>query len=130
MLFRSVVTVLNPRGVPTPVAATRLYPPASRMAPLTDAERAAAVAASPLGSKYGQRVDRESAEEMLAARLQGDPDVVEAARERARPAPERQAPRDDETLAEQVSDALGSTMARQIGQEVVRGIFGMLKRRR
>ena len=75
------MTVLNPRGVPTAVAATRLYPPASRMAPLTDAERAAIISASPLGPKYGQRVDRESAEEMLAARMQNDPDVVDKAGE-------------------------------------------------
>src|SRR5215203_6520680 len=34
----AVVTVLNARGVPTPVVATRLIPPASRMAPLTPAE--------------------------------------------------------------------------------------------
>ncbi len=126
----AVVTVLNPRGVPTPVAATRLYPPASRMAPLTPAERASVIGASALGPKYGQLVDRESAEEILAARLEGDSDAVEAARERARPAPERNAPRNDESLAEKVSDALGSTMARQIGREVVKGIFGMLKRRR
>ena len=44
----AAVTALDPRGVPTPVAATRLYPPASRMAPLTPEERAAAIAASPL----------------------------------------------------------------------------------
>ncbi len=126
----AVVTVLNPRGVPTPVAATRLYPPASRMAPLTDSERVAIIAASPLGPKYAQRVDRESAEEMLAARMANDPDQVEQARERARPAPEPRPRRSDETLAEKVTEALGSTMARTVGRELVKGIFGMLKRRR
>ena len=39
------VTVLSPRGIPTPLAATRLIPPDSRMAPLTDAEIASVVAA-------------------------------------------------------------------------------------
>ena len=126
----AVVTVLNPRGVPTAVAATRLYPPASRMAPLTDAERAAIISASPLGPKYGQRVDRESAEEMLAARMQNDPDVVDKARERARPASEPQPRRSDDSLADKVTEALGSTMARTVGRELVKGIFGMLKRRR
>ncbi len=127
----AVVTVLNPRGVPTPVAAARLYPPASRMAPLTDAERAAVIQASALGPKYGQRVDRESAEEMLAARLEGDPDAVDAARERARPAPaERPPAQSDDSLADEVGEVLNSSMARQIGREVVKGIFGMLKRRR
>ena len=103
----AVVTVLNPRGVPTPVAATRLYPPASRMAPLTDAERAAIIGASPLGPKYGERVDRESAEEMLAARLEQDPDLVEEVRRRARPEPERRPRRSDESLVERVSESPG-----------------------
>jgi DNA helicase HerA-like ATPase len=125
----AVVTVLDPRGVPTPVAATRLYPPASRMAPLSAEERAAIIAASPLAAKYGQRVDRESAEEILAARLQGDPDAVDAARERARPEPERPPRRDDDSLAEQVGEVLDSGIARSVGRELVKGIFGMLKHR-
>ncbi len=126
----AVVTVLDPRGVPTPVAATRLYPPASRMAPLTDAERSAIIGASPLGPKYGQRVDRESAEEILAARMLNDPELVDKARERARPQSDPQPRRSDDALADKVTEALGSTMARTVGREIVKGIFGMLKRRR
>ena len=63
------MTVLSPKGVPTPLAATRLLPPDSRMAPLTPAEIASVVAASPLAARYGQAVDRESAHEMITARL-------------------------------------------------------------
>ena len=69
----AAVTVLNPRGVPTPVAATRLYAPASRMAPLEPAERGAIISASPLLAEYAERVDRESALEMLRARMEGRP---------------------------------------------------------
>jgi DNA helicase HerA-like ATPase len=63
------VTVLSPKGVPTPLAATRLVPPDSRMAPLTPEEIAATVAASPFATKYGQAVDPESAHEIITARL-------------------------------------------------------------
>ena len=63
------VTVLSPKGVPTPLAATRLLPPDSRMAPLTPAEIASVVAASPLAGRYNQAVDRESAHEIITARL-------------------------------------------------------------
>ena len=63
------VTVLNAKGVPTPLAATRLVPPDSRMAPLTEAEIAAAVAGSPLAARYGNAIDRESAHEIITARL-------------------------------------------------------------
>ena len=65
----ALVTVLSPKGVPTPLAATRLIPPDSRMAPLTPEELAAMTAASPLAGRYGPTVDRESAHEIITARL-------------------------------------------------------------
>src|SRR5262245_1838282 len=75
----ALVTVLSPKGVPTPLAATRLIPPDSRMAPLSDAELAQVVAASPLQAKYGTTVDRESAHEIITARLQAARQAAEAA---------------------------------------------------
>jgi DNA helicase HerA-like ATPase len=65
----ALVTVLSPKGVPTPLAATRLIPPDSRMAPLTEQEIAQLVAASTLAGHYGAAVDRESAHEIITARL-------------------------------------------------------------
>ena len=127
----AVVTALNPRGVPTPVAATRMFPPASRMAPLGDDEANAIIAASLLTPRYATRVDKESAEEILAARTAGDTAAEEAARETARPAEPKsrtQAPH-DESLVEKVGDIVNSRIARDIGRQVVRGVFGMLRRR-
>ena len=66
---RRFVTVLSPKGVPTPLAATRLLPPDSLMAPLSAPEIASVVAASPLAARYSQAVDRESAHEIITARL-------------------------------------------------------------
>ena len=65
----ALVTVLSPKGVPTPLAAVKLLPPDSRMAPLTPAELAAAAGASALTAKYGQAVDPESAHEIITARI-------------------------------------------------------------
>jgi hypothetical protein len=65
----ALVTVLTPRGVPTPLAATRLLPPDSLMAPMPPDQFAAAVAASTFPSKYGATVDRDSAHERITARL-------------------------------------------------------------
>ena len=65
----ALVTVLSPKGVPTPLAATRLIPPDSRMAPLTDQELAQLIAGSALNTRYGAAVDRESAHEIITARL-------------------------------------------------------------
>jgi DNA helicase HerA-like ATPase len=65
----ALVTVLSPRGTPTPLAATRLLPPDSLMAAIPDADLQARVAASPFRTKYGQTIDRDSAYEMITARL-------------------------------------------------------------
>ena len=65
----AVVTVLDVRGSPTPVVATRLIPPASRMGPLTPDELQADIRQSDFLGEYGQAVDRESARERLAARV-------------------------------------------------------------
>jgi len=65
----ALVTVLSPAGVPTPLAATRLLPPDSLMAALPDADLQARIASSPFVTKYGQTIDRESAYELITARL-------------------------------------------------------------
>jgi DNA helicase HerA-like ATPase len=63
------VTVLNPKGVPTALAATRLVPPDSRMAPMTPEEIASLVAASSFATKYNTAIDPQSAHEIITARL-------------------------------------------------------------
>jgi uncharacterized protein len=66
----ALVTVLSPAGVPTPLAATRLLPPDSLMAPISEDAFAARVAESPLAATYGTPVDPDSAHERITARLQ------------------------------------------------------------
>ena len=75
----AAVTILAENGVPTPVAHTKLRPPRSRMGPADDV--AGAAAASPLQAKYGARLDRESARELLAERLERPAPEAEPARE-------------------------------------------------
>ncbi|MEZ5081348.1 MAG: helicase HerA-like domain-containing protein [Thermoleophilia bacterium] len=126
----AAVTVLDPDGVPTPVAATRIFPPASRIGPLTPEERAAIIDLSPLTQRYGTTVNRESAEELLAAKLNNDPDRARETRDsapRTPPAPRRS--EQDEDIVGRVSDLLNSRVGKQVTREVVRGIFGMLRRR-
>jgi len=109
----AVVTVLNARGVPTPVVATRLIPPSARMAPLTPEELQADIRQSDLLAEYGKAVDRESAREMLAARM-------------AKTAPPAEAQTAPKTIGQVAAGVLSSTIARTVGREVVRGIFGLL----
>jgi DNA helicase HerA-like ATPase len=85
----AAVTVLSPRGVPTPLAATRLVAPDSQMSPIPDEEFARLVAASTLQQKYGTAVDRESADEMIRARLDA---ALQAAADAAAQQPSTQVP--------------------------------------
>jgi DNA helicase HerA-like ATPase len=74
----ALVTVLSPKGVPTPLAATRLIPPDSRMAPLSEQELGQVVAGSQLQARYGTAIDRESAHEIITARLVAARQAAEA----------------------------------------------------
>ena len=65
----ALVTVLSPKGVPTPLAATRVLPPDSLMAPMPPDEFATTVAGSAFQTKYGTTVDRDSAHERITARI-------------------------------------------------------------
>ena len=65
----AIITVMNEKGAPTPVAWTRLRAPQGSMSPTDAAVMEVAVAASPLMATYGTAVDRESAREILAAKM-------------------------------------------------------------
>jgi septum formation inhibitor MinC len=65
----ALVTVLSPRGVPTPLVATRMLPPDSLMAPMPPEQFTQAIAASTFNTKYGATVDRDSAYERITARV-------------------------------------------------------------
>jgi len=148
----AVVTVMDERGAPTPVAWTRLRAPQSLMGPSDPAAVQAAVEVSPRHAKYAQAVDRESARELLAARLeagarQAEQEAREAAEEKeraraekaadkaaekaARQAPRRRAPRQEEGVVTQVleSSAFKQVM-RTAAKEIARGMFGTGRRRR
>jgi DNA helicase HerA-like ATPase len=65
----ALITVLSPRGVPTPLAATRLLPPDSLMAPIDEVQFRGLIATSPYQAKYGTTIDRDSAYERITARI-------------------------------------------------------------
>jgi DNA helicase HerA-like ATPase len=130
----ALVSVLDEKGAPTITARTLIRPPDSRLGPATDAERATVMAASPVAGVYETAIDRESAEEVLAARhaaLDKAADAEEAAKAEAKvqksaPAP-RAAPAQSplEALTKSVLRTAGSTITR----ELLRGVLGSLKRR-
>ena len=66
----ALVTALNEKGIPTPLAATMLRSPMSRMDILTSDEINSINRASGLVSKYSQTIDRESAYEILGRKIE------------------------------------------------------------
>ena len=65
----ALVTVLDEKGAPTPLAATVLAAPRSRMGPLTSEELQAAVGRSRLAAKYNTALDPQSAYEILGGKI-------------------------------------------------------------
>jgi hypothetical protein len=124
----ALVTVLTPRGTPSPVAATLMAPPASLMKPIPPGDLDRRVKASPLWREYGEAVDRESAREVLQRRVEEAGGAGGTGEERAPAggaAPRGRAARET-TAAETIGKALNSPMARTVGRELVRGLFGVL----
>jgi len=115
----AALTILSESGVPTPVVHTKLRPPLARMGPADNVD--AVAKASPLYAKYGMRVDSQSARELLAARLQRSA-APEQKDERANAA------RAGHDGGDELGDFLKSRTGKQIEREVIRGVFGMLRK--
>jgi hypothetical protein len=64
----ALVSLLQPDGSPSPVERTLIRVPGSRVGPVTPAERAVLVETDAIGTKYDSPIDRQSAEELLAAK--------------------------------------------------------------
>ena len=122
----ALVTVLDAKGAPTPPFATRIAPPSSRMGPLTPDEMRQRLAASPQVREYATAIDRESARELLAARLApaaaSADDDAPVAREAAA-TPRARAAKAPPSTFEQI---LKSPIARTVAGAVTRGIMGAL----
>ena len=129
----ALVSMLQDKGIPMPVERTLIAPPRSRMGAITAQERAQVRAGSPVGAKYDQPVDRESAAEMLARKGeaaaqddaeeggfgQGVKDAVFGTSRRQGMA---------ETMAKQAARTVGSQIGRQIMRGLLGGLFGGKRR--
>ena len=122
----AAVTILSEKGIPTPVVHTRLRGPLARMEPADDVDGAAR--ASPLYGKYGTKIDRESARELLAARMEQAAEQEPETEAEAAPAPRRRRAEPAER-GDPLTDFLGSAHGKRLQREVVRGMFGLLRKR-
>jgi hypothetical protein len=150
--------VMDPDGAPTPVAWTRMRAPESLMAPTPDEVLRPGIAASALMARYGQALDRDSAHEILARKLQAGAEAAERerlekeaaarasaeAKERARAQAQaerearaaarsqsRSPQRREKSVVEQITGSSAfKQFARTAGTEIIRSIFGTARRRR
>lgn len=112
---QAFVTVLNEKGIPTETVVTHLVPPAARMSPLSPDEYRQQLSQSPIFDKYKETVDPKSAFEILSERVQ----AIRLEQKTSAPA----STRPEKSTFDQV---MSSPVAKQVGRELVRGVFGML----
>lgn len=116
----ALITVLNEKGIPTPLAATMMRAPMSRMNILDDAEISNINSASKLVKKYSEVIDRESAYEMLNHKIQEAVTAEEAKVEAEKPITKQK--------SEPMSDTTKTVVKVLTSATFIRGAFGILSK--
>lgn len=137
----ALVTVLNEKGIPTPLAHTMLTAPSSRMDILSPEEIQALVGRSRLAAKYNSSIDRESAYEILQAKIERANELAEeearrAAEQKNAPKTAHQGNTSQRTSRQRgrskstIEEIAGSRATQTVLRELTRGLMGMLNKRR
>lgn len=113
------VTALNEKGIPTPLAATMLRAPQSRMDILNENEIAEINSKSKLVKKYAEEIDRESAYEILTKKLQEATQAAEEVQQEEKEDKENKGPSTAEVIGKSVTKVVTSA-------SFIRGVFGVL----
>lgn len=113
---QAFITVLNERGIPTETVVTHLAPPASVMGPLSTEEYEQTLRQSEMNEKYRESMDPQSAFEILGGRMKKSDAEEKPVRSPSRKKQEKST----------FDEMMGSPVAKQVGRELVRGVFGML----
>ncbi len=120
----ALVTVLNEKGIPTPLVHCMLCSPRSRMDILTDSEIDGIVQRSKIAAKYNQVIDSQSAYEMLTEKLNEAAEITEEVKR------QRQEQKETRTTAKQdkgfFDDPLVKSMTRTAGNTIIRSLLGAL----
>jgi len=114
----ALVSTLDEKGTPKIVDRCLIYPPSSRLTPLTPEERTAAIKSSDLYGHYEAALDRESAYELLLARAaETTPDVSKTSEEK---------PSELMKTATSIGTSVLRAMGTQMGRTIVRGVMGSI----
>ncbi|MCZ8355612.1 MAG: DUF853 family protein [Cyclobacteriaceae bacterium] len=118
---QAFITVLNEKGIPTETVVTHLVPPTSYMGPLEESNYQQMLAQSDLYKKYKERIDPQSAFEILNERMAAA--EVKETEKKIETTQTKTSTRKEKSTFEEV---MASPVAKQVGRELVRGVFGML----
>lgn len=115
---QAFITVLNEKGIPTETVVTHLAPPASYMGPLSKDAYDELLQNSDLNRKYKDAVNPQSAFELLEQRMKAQAEE----QEEKTPSPPSSTRKEKSTF----DQVLSSPVAKQVGRELIRGVFGVL----
>ncbi|WP_369999617.1 helicase HerA-like domain-containing protein [Winogradskyella sp.] len=123
----ALVSALDEKGKPTPLAATMMRAPMSRMDILTESELANLLSQSKLAKKYNEEIDRESAYEMLNKKIE----IAEAEEAKRKAEEEKEALKHAESKRKASSSRRKSTRQNPIvkvlsSPTVIRSVLGIL----
>ncbi len=119
----ALVTMLDEKGIPTPLVHCMIAPPTSRMDILTPAEIDGIVTKSKLVAKYNQVTDSESAYEILTQKLQDAANKGQT--DPAKPTPGAAKPQPS-TLEKILSSGAARQVERTAASVITRGLLGAL----
>lgn len=119
----ALVTCLNEKGIPTPLAVTYILPPESRMDVLTDGEINDIVDSSKLVRKYNEVVDRESAYEILNEKIAA---VAETSAPQQTSAGRGRPKEEKSTLETLLNSSAGKQATRTAANLITRTLLGAL----
>lgn len=119
----ALVTMLNEKGIPTPLAHVMLCAPRSRMDVLTDDEINSLTSKSKLVAKYNQVIDSESAYEILTAKLNA---AAEQQQEEIKEDKKSTTKEEPSTLEKVANNTIVKSMVRTAGNTIVRSLLGAL----
>ncbi len=118
------LTGLNEKGIPTPLVHTYLRAPQSRMDVLTDREIEEILEQSKILEKYTEEIDRESAYEILSAKIED----AQAEEHKEKMTTARKSTRRSEksTFEKVISNTTTRQIGRTVARELTRGLLGVL----
>jgi len=116
----ALVTLLNEKGIPTPLVHVMMCTPRSRMDVLSATEIDTLVNNSKLTAKYNQVINSESAYEMLTAKLET------AAANPPETKTNKPSKPEESTLEKVANNTIVKSMMRQAGNTIVRSLLGSL----